>query len=176
MVDVIKDYFLLWHKIDERAIIPTKRDEDAGFDIYTIEEDVVLMPHEKRLFKTGLQYWIDDYHYLLGFDRGSTGSKGIHLHCGVCDSGYRGELFICLSNDNTYPVIFQKAEKPHYEFDEQEGKIAYFVYPTSKAIAQLMPMLQLSGESREVDDTQWKLINELFSSERQETKLGESGK
>ena len=96
-----------WHKLNDKAIIPTKREEDAGFDIYTIEDDVLLNPGEKRLFSTGLAAAPEKGWWLLAYDRGSTGSKGIHTHCGVVDNGYRGEIFICLCNDNPMtPVLF----------------------------------------------------------------------
>lgn len=34
--------------------MPTKTENNAGFDIYTIEKDIVIMPHEQHLFSTGL--------------------------------------------------------------------------------------------------------------------------
>lgn len=43
-----------WFKLKNDAIIPTKTDAAAGFDIYTIEDDVVLQPHSQKLFSTGL--------------------------------------------------------------------------------------------------------------------------
>ena len=95
-----------WYKLNDKAKIPTKRDEDAGFDIYTIEDNVLLMPGEKHLFSTGLAVAAESGYWLMAMDRGSTGSRGLHIHCGVIDNGYRGELFICLCNDNPYPVKF----------------------------------------------------------------------
>ena len=65
-----------WHKINEKAQIPTKRDEDAGFDIYTIETNVLLMPGEKHLFSTGLTVAATEGYWLIAMDRGSTGSRG----------------------------------------------------------------------------------------------------
>ena len=95
-----------WHKLNDKAKIPTKRDEDAGFDIYTIEDNVLLMPGEKYLFSTGLAVAAEPGYWLMAMDRGSTGSRGLHIHCGVVDNGYRGELFICLCNDNNYNAAF----------------------------------------------------------------------
>lgn len=159
-----------WKKLNDKATIPTKRKEDAGFDIYTIEDDIELLPLQKKLFSTGLAYSIDSNHWLLAFDRGSTGSKGIHTHCGICDSGYRGEVFICLCNDNPYSVIFtSKVEKAYY--DEEE---CVFYYPTSKAIAQLIPMPQIQVDSSEADDEEWELLK--TNSQRGCGKLGDSGK
>ena len=107
------------------------------------------------------------------FDRGSTGSKGLHVHCGVIDNDYRGEIFICINNDNDYPVRFTNAEEPgihsHTETittgpEPRNGVTAavaivrkveiidYLVYPTSKAIAQIIPVAQPIVESREISD------------------------
>lgn len=169
-----------WHKLDERAIIPTKLDENAGFDIYAIEDEVLLMPGEKYLFSTGLAAAPEVGWWLLAFDRGSTGSKGIHTHCGVIDNGYRGEIFICLCNDNYYPVKFTRnvdkvcfADRDFYFVDGKEecGEILY--YPLSKAIAQIIPIQQPTVDSVVVDDDEW---SSLCNTMRGEGKLGASGK
>ena len=158
---------ILWHKLTPDAIIPTKRAEDAGFDIYTTETDVLLRPHEKHLFKTGLTYWIDKEHWLMGADRGSTGSRGLHIHCGICDQGYRGEIFVCICNDNDFPVHFSSSAASISMKDN------VLEYPTKKAIAQLIPMPLLPVESAEVGE-EWEEL--CHDSERGATKLGASGK
>ena len=158
---------ILWHKLTPDAIIPTKRTEDAGFDIYTTETDVLLQPHEKHLFKTGLTYWIDKEHWLMGADRGSTGSRGLHIHCGICDQGYRGEIFVCICNDNDFPVHFSSSAASICMKDN------IFEYPTAKAIAQLIPMPLLPVESAEAGE-EWEEL--CHDSKRGATKLGASGK
>lgn len=164
---------IYWHKFNAAAKIPSKRDEDAGFDIYTIEDDVLLMPHEKRLFATGLGAAIDKGYWLMAFDRGSTGSHGLHTHCGVVDNGYRGEIFICLCNDNgELPVLFtSKAAKIEEKEVAPYGKV--LVYPISKAIAQIIPVEQPRVQSQEASDDLWKI---LCNTERGTGKLGASGK
>ena len=163
----MKPVKILWHKLTPNATIPTKRAEDAGFDIYTTETDVLLQPHEKHLFKTGLAYWIDKEHWLMGVDRGSTGSRGLHIHCGICDQGYRGEIFICICNDNDFPVHFSSSAVSISMKDH------VLEYPTVKAIAQLIPMPLLPVESAEAGD-EWEEL--CHDSERGATKLGASGK
>ena len=49
-----KTEYLQWKKFDEKAQMPTKRKTDVGYDVYTIENNVWLKPHETRLFSTGL--------------------------------------------------------------------------------------------------------------------------
>lgn len=162
---------IYWHKLNPSAIIPTKRDEDAGFDIYSIEDEFTLAPHTQHLFSTGLSVAITPGYWLMAFDRGSTGSKGLHVHCGVVDNGYKGEIFICLNNDNPFPVRFTR--------DPQVTKPTMInnclLYPFSKAIAQLIPIAQPQAISAECGDDEW---NECFAhnSERGDGKLGASGK
>ncbi len=165
------DVEIYWHKLDDAAIIPTKHEDDAGFDIYTIEKDVLIPAHGQHLFKTGLQCYISPGYWLMGFDRGSTGSKGIHLHCGVVDNGYRGEIFICIKNDNDYPAYFNDTFKDNVDYGENG-----IFYPTTKAIAQLIPVAQPTVESREVSDAQWGKIQFMHPTEREEGKLGSTGK
>lgn len=170
MFDLDNFLHIRWHKTRPDAIIPTKRNEDAGFDLYTNEE-ITLKPFEKHLFSTGIQYCIvvDDY-WLKVEDRGSTGSKGLHVHCGVCDKGYRGEIFVCLANDNDYPVRFSKTEPAGFAED------GVFVYNINKGIAQLVPIKMPHVTTEEVDDFEWNAIMMANQFARGETKLGESGK
>ena len=72
-------------KVRPNAIIPSKRDEDMGFDIYACfdEDYIVINPHETKLIPTGIaSACTSDYGFLV-FERGSTGSKGIARRCGV---------------------------------------------------------------------------------------------
>lgn len=166
---------IIWFKTDANAIIPTKKPEDAGFDVYTIDQEVTLRPHETRLFRTGLKYFTNDDYWLHAVDRGSTGSRGIHCHCGICDKGYRGEIFICLNNANDYPVKFTSAIK--------DGKPVFkdgqFLYPTSKGIAQLIPIKMPAVNSNvfEGSDADWeKFLAENDLCKRGSGALGSSGK
>ena len=103
----------------------------------------------------------------MGADRGSTGSRGLHIHCGICDQGYRGEIFICICNDNDFPIHFSSSAASISMKDH------VLEYPTTKAIAQLSPMPLLPVESAEADE-EWKEL--CHDSERGSTKLGASGK
>lgn len=87
-------------KVHPNAIIPSKRDEDMGFDIYACFDDdyIVINPHETKLIPTGIASACNPKYGFLVFERGSTGSKGIARRCGVIDSGYRNEWFIGLTN------------------------------------------------------------------------------
>lgn len=182
-----------WYKLNKDAIIPTKTENNAGFDIYTIEKDFTLAPHTQHLFSTGLAAVVDKGWWLMGCDRGSTGSKGIHIHCGVVDNNYRGEIFICLNNDHSYPIKFTDKEAPGIHSHTEQittsptkngvtlaiaqiqsiEVIDYLVYPTSKAIAQLVLIPQPKVDSYEMKDDEWERVKDT---DRGEGKLGSSGK
>lgn len=179
-----------WYKLSDAAIIPTKTEKNAGFDIYTIEKDVMLMPHEHKLFATGLAAVVEPGWWLMAMDRGSTGSKGVHIHCGVIDNNYRGEIFICLNNDNDFPIKFTDAEEPglHSHKEQMHDPVGdnglayrlktvevidYLVYPISKAIAQIMLVPQPDINSRELTSDEWDIVKDT---DRGDGKLGSSGK
>lgn len=184
-----------WFKLNPDAIIPTKAPEAAGFDIYTLDTDIEMQPHTQRLFRTGLAVVPEEGYWLMVFDRGSTGSKGLHVHCGVIDNDYRGEIFICLKNDNPYPIHINNHEPagPHTHVEQrkmgaepnedgitpavmyikQVEILDYVVYPSTKAIAQIIPVKQPTVESMEIDSDEW---NKLKDTQRGAGKLGSSGK
>lgn len=126
------------------AIVPSKRDEDAGFDIYAnFEHDfTVVLPHETKMIPTGVCTAFSQDYVMVLKERGSTGSKGIAQRCGIIDSGYRNEIFVPLTNTNDIPVVIAKdvdsfADGATIETDK--GTYTKFiVYPYSKAICQAL--------------------------------------
>lgn len=106
----VKDNELIWAKVKPDAIIPTKRDEDAGYDIYPcFEEDyIIIPPHETKMIPTGIaSAFTEDYVAILK-ERGSTGTKGIAQRSGVIDSGFRSEWQCPITNTNTVDLIISK--------------------------------------------------------------------
>lgn len=106
----LKDNDLVFAKVKPDAIIPTKKTENAGYDIYAcFEEDfVVIPPCSTKLIPTGIASAVSDKYYLQVHERGSTGSKGMKYGAGVVDSSYRGEIFICINNINNYEIVISK--------------------------------------------------------------------
>lgn len=125
-------------KVRPTAKIPTKRVEDAGYDIYSdFEEDYMLIPpHETVLIPTGIASACDtDYCFVLK-ERGSTGSKGIAQRCGVIDSGYRNEWFVPITNTTNKKIAIVKKKASDYIF--MRNTIGYTIYPYEKAICQAL--------------------------------------
>ena len=122
-------------KVKPDAIIPSKRLEDAGMDVYACfdEDYLVIPPHKTVLIPTGIASACGvDYVFLLR-ERGSNGSKGLAQRAGVIDSGYRGEWFVPLTNTNRIPVVIVKqgVELPLMYNDA-------IIYPYEKGIAQAL--------------------------------------
>lgn len=162
-------------KVKPNAIIPSKRDEDMGFDIYACfdEDYIVINPHETKLIPTGIASACDSDYGFLVFERGSTGSKGIARRCGVIDSGYRNEWFIGLTN-TTDKVMFISKLSEQETYNKYYGEIMResFVYPYSKAIAQALVVPVPKTKIKEVSYDELKAIK----SKRGLGKLGSSNK
>ena len=99
-----------WAKVRKNAIIPTKRTEDAGFDLYAcFDADMMIIPpHKTILVPTGIACAFDHKIVLKLSERGSTGTKQIAQRCGVIDSGFRGEIKAPISNLNDVPIVISK--------------------------------------------------------------------
>ncbi len=130
---------LYFAKLRPGAVIPSKREEDAGYDIYACleEEYLILEPLETRRIPTGLISAFSPDYYLQLQERGSTGTKGMSQRCGVIDSGFRSEWFIPMTNLNTRPLALVK---PGCEALLAGRDV--ILYPTNKAICQavLLPV------------------------------------
>ena len=156
-------------KVKPDAIIPSKRLEDAGMDVYACfdEDYLVIPPHSTVLVPTGIASACSvDYVFLLR-ERGSNGSKGLAQRAGVIDSGYRGEWFVPLTNTNSVAMVIVKkgVELPLiYEHAK--------LYPYEKGIAQalVVPVPRLAIEEMPYENLQ------QIPSERGKGALGSSNK
>lgn len=174
-------------KIRQDAIIPSKRNEDMGYDIYACfdEDYMVINPHETKLIPTGIASACDPGYGFLLFERGSTGSKGIARRCGVIDSGYRNEWFVGLTNTTnsklfisklnieelTEALVLDKENQIDWKLAEDEV-INSIVYPYSKAIVQAIVTEVLETNEQELSYEDLKAI----PSERGMGALGSSNK
>ena len=155
-------------KLHHDAKIPSKRDEDAGYDIYACfdEEEFVIEPHQTRLVPTGIATKFSDKYVMQLNERGSTGSKGIAQRCGVIDSGFRGEWMVPLTNTTNKNLIISKVAVNTTE------DAARIIYPYSKAICQALLLPVPKSKVIEVSKERY----DEFKSERGKGMLGSSGK
>ena len=163
---------LIFAKVRPEAIIPTKREEDAGRDLYACfnEEYILINPLETKLIPTGIATAFSPNYYAQIQERGSTGSKGIKYGAGVLDSGYRGEWFVPITNCNTVPLVISKLSKEDTEKAAKNHNIIY--YPYSKGIAQFV-MIEVP-KLQEGEVTYEELLE--IKSERGTGALGSSNK
>lgn len=170
MINEVNENEILWAGISEDVKIPTKKDENADYDIYAYFEGgyLVIQPHETKMIPTGLHVALNKKWKLVLEERGSTGTKGMGKRAGEVDSGFRGEIFVPITNHNTRPLIIIKK---HIEQPEYLKELAV-IYPYEKAICQAgvveVPVLT----SRTISVEALKAI----PSERGEQCLGDSGK
>lgn len=166
ILTVPKKPTILFAKVKPEAIIPSRDEENAGYDIYAcVGGDVVFEPHQTIKVPTGIASSITKDFALIAKERGSTGDKGMGLRAGVVDSGYRGEILIMLTNENSKTLVI--TSKP--ELYDAEKVI---VYPMTKAIAQLLLVPVIDAYVKEISYEQLRTI----PSKRGTGKLGSSGK
>ncbi len=163
---------LYWAKVKEDAIIPSKRLEDAGYDLYPcFEQDYLeIKPLHTELVPLGVASAFDPEYVMILKERGSTGIKGMSIRAGVMDSGYRGEYLAPMTNVNDKPLrIIKKAALDQLSDEEKETFIAY---PYEKACAQgvLLRMPQIESEELSYEELS------QIESQRADGRLGSSGK
>lgn len=166
--------YLKVKKVREGAILPSKRVEDACFDLYGCfdEEAKFLFPGDIYLVPLGIstEFPADWVFYIV--ERSSAGSKGISTRCGVIDSGYRGEIFTPLNNTTRKLIIISNLgvdEIKQKYLEKLKGyEDNFIVYQQSKAIAQGFLLYCPHVEVEETDD--------LMDSQRGDGALGSTGK
>lgn len=171
----VKKDTVLFAKTRQDAIIPSKRFEDGGYDVYASVEGirsefnesyVVINPGEIKLIPTGIASSLLPKYRFVFKERGSTGAKGMAVRAGVIDSGYRDEWFVAINNTNTKPIVISTL------FDKVRETEDRIEYPASKAICQANLQLVPDVNEKEITYEQLKAI----PSQRGTTKLGQSGK
>jgi dUTP pyrophosphatase len=80
------------------AIAPQKREEDAGFDLCSVESTVVCAGH-RRLIDTGLIMSFNKKYMGKIYSRsGIAWKNSVDVKAGVIDSGYRNRVKVLLHN------------------------------------------------------------------------------
>lgn len=103
--------FLKVKKLDPEAVLPSYTHSfDAGLDFHGIET-VTIQPGEIGKIRSGLAIEIPDGYVGLCWDRSGIATKHkIKVVAGVIDSGFRGELKLCVINLGKEPFTFEKGD------------------------------------------------------------------
>jgi len=165
---------LYFAKVRPDAIIPTKNEEDAGYDLYANfpQECIYIESGQTVMIPTGIATaFSDDYVFILK-ERGSTGTKGMSQMAGVIDSGYRGEIVAPITNLGKRDIIISKLSREEHIHKYGLYYSDCLFYPYSKAIAQgiLFKLPKLNTEEISYDELS------KIPSLRGVGKLGSSGK
>ena len=161
-------------KLKECAKIPSKRDEDAGMDVYACfdEQYEIIWPHTTKIIKTGIASVIENGYFVKLSERGSTGTKGMAQRCGVIDSGYRGEWGVPITNVNSVPLVICKNDNETINSVKTTFNNEAIIYPYEKAICQAIVLPSPKVDVEEINKEE--LDN--YISERGAGALGSSGK
>ena len=102
-------------KLNEGAITPTYGTEfSAGADLYSIDAEVTVMPHNTVLIHTGIAVEIPEGYCGLIFARSGLASKrGLAPanKVGVIDADYRGEIMVALHNHSESAATVAAGER-----------------------------------------------------------------
>ncbi len=142
---------LYFAKLKEEAVLPSKREEDAGYDVFACLTHAFLRipPMQTVMIPTGIASACPSGYYFQIEERGSTGSRGIAKRCGVIDSGYRGEWFLPMTNLNPIPLFIAKSSaRPMLEKSVMKGRA--LVHYTDKAIAQAILLQVPQADIRQI--------------------------
>lgn len=170
---------IFFAKVKPNAVIPSKKVEDAGYDVYACfdEDFFVIEPFKTRAVPTGIASAFSSKFYAQVEERSSTGKLGLKKSSGVIDSGYRGEYLIMTYNTNEKPFVITKLDVSEIpETFEVCGKVYdknnVIFYPYKKAICQVVLHIVPNLETNEIP------YEELLkmSSERGTSGFGSSGK
>lgn len=171
--------------------IPTKRREDAGYDVYPYfsERYIVIPPNRTVIINTGLMSSFSSDYYIKLQERGSTGTRGMAQRSGIIDSGYRGEWMVPITNTNSNRwIVIKKTneELTHDDYFDMYRIHKYtpnsvvmngvpdniIIYPYEKAICQFTIERNYYADIREVS------VEDIKKdiSERGSGRIGSSGK
>lgn len=108
--------FIEVKKLNDKAKLPCRATADsAGADLCAcINDDVALMPGERRLIPTGIAIAVPTGFGGFVFPRSGLSSKfGVSLaNCvGVIDSDYRGEVKVPVINHSSEPYTIKAGER-----------------------------------------------------------------
>jgi dUTP pyrophosphatase len=108
---------LNYTKVDINATDLKKNDEDAGYDLTTIEEGIIN-PKESKCLRTGIKIQLPNkssdmfnYYGRIASRSGLALKNNIEVGAGVIDNGYRGEIKVILRNHGEEPFNYKIGDR-----------------------------------------------------------------
>lgn len=124
---------IFFSRLRDDAVVPSKIDENGGYDVYCVfdEDEIIIPPNTIHKFNTGICSAFSSKYVLIGYERGSTGTKGMAVRSMVIDSGYRGEWIVPINNTTNKNIVISKKVTKSTETDDT------IYYPYINAICQV---------------------------------------
>jgi dUTP pyrophosphatase len=143
--------------LNNSAIMPTRNNLDAGYDIYAAET-LILEPQQKTLIATDLAVNIPQGYVGLLTSRSGVSSKThLVIETGKIDAGYQGHMKINIKNDNEddgAETIFLRDISNEKIFEEERNIYKRGSYQINKGdkLAQLVIVPIWTPELQEVKE------------------------
>lgn len=145
-------------KTDKNAVIPSKREEDGAYDIYSLiqpRETSEGLVYEQYLekgkvntIKTGIASAVSkDFYLSLNSERSSIAKHGINVLAGTIDSGYRGEIMLMV-----VPLVKDVLISSMVEDVEEHENLTIIPYKKAVAQATLLPVPDVTVEELKYED------------------------
>ncbi len=98
--------------LSDKATLPSKANRfDAGFDLYA-SESVSIYSNSRKLVSTDIAIAIPNGHVGLIWPRSGLAVKqGVDVFAGMIDSGYRGEVKVCLYNSDGLTTEIKEGDR-----------------------------------------------------------------
>jgi len=98
--------------INNEAQLPTRANKfDAGWDLYSVDT-CAIDPNSRQLVNVGIALEIPKGYVGLIWPRSGLAVKsGVDVFAGVIDSGYRGEVKVCLYNSSTETIHISSGDR-----------------------------------------------------------------
>jgi len=93
-------------KLPEKAYF-----NDAGWDLFSDENDIVLGPGEPIIISTGIAVAVPENYYGRIAEKSGLASKGLQVGGGVVDEKYRGCINVICRNVSKQSLTIRKGDK-----------------------------------------------------------------
>lgn len=97
-------------KLNQNAVVPTRANNSAGYDLYAIEDESLPPLSVTKIYLGFAAAFPPGYAGSIR-DRSSMGQKGIHVFGGVIDTDYRGEWAVLLYNSKMVTQEIMKGDR-----------------------------------------------------------------
>jgi dUTP pyrophosphatase len=121
-------------KLHKDAVIPKyAKPGDAGMDLTAIE--ISYDNNGNIVYRTGLSFEIPAGFFMMLVPRSSNSKTNLMLtnHCGIVDSGYRGEVMFKYKpykwNDNSQESFLEMVKFETYKIGDRVGQGIILPYP-----------------------------------------------